>query len=308
MARTYRTLPPARSLVVFEAAARLLNFSAAGRHVGISQAAVSKQIQVLEAMLGVKLFKRSNRGLALTAGGRRLYQGVASGLDQIFDAMEEVRPRLRNGPISITTTIAAASVWLMPRIAKFRSEHPRVDLRVLATDSILDLADEGVDVAIRYGMGAWPGTTGRKLFGIELFPVCSPAYLQSADPIRSVSDIWHSTLLHVDEPNSRDAAWKVWLEAIGAAPAPDRGGLRFNNYPLLIQAAVNGQGLALGWGHLIDDYLANGSLVRCLATTLALKPAFYIVTADDAAPGANVQTFVDWIIAETAGMRDAAEG
>ena len=304
MANRLRHLPQSRSLVVFEAAGRLLNFSASGRQLGMSQAAISKQVQVLEELIGLKLFVRSNRGLALTTAGRRLHQAVSIGLNHIADAVEEIRPRYQMGRITITTTIALASVWLMPRIANFRAEHPAIDLRVIATDAVLDLVGEGIDVGLRYGLGQWPGVASQKLFGIELFPVCSPTFLAGRKPIASTNDLLKATLLHVDEPNSQDADWNVWTKAVGATRVASAGGLHFNNYPLLIQAAVNGQGIALGWGHLIEDLLANGALVQCLPTRLLLKPAFFLVTVDKGPIRPEVSTFADWIVLETRRLRE----
>jgi LysR family transcriptional regulator, glycine cleavage system transcriptional activator len=304
MTNILRRLPQPRALVVFESAGRLLNFSETGRGLGMSQAAVSKQIQSLEARLGAKLFVRSNRGLKLTAPGRKLHQAVSFGLGHISDAMEEVRSHSKEGRVTITTTIALASVWLMPRIAKFRADHPATDLRVIATDAVLDLAAEGIDVGLRYGLGQWNGAVARKLFEIELFPVCSPAFLASAPAIRDLPDLLKATLLHVDEPNSKDADWSVWFRAVGLSRGAPSGGLRFNNYPLLVQAAVNGQGIALGWGHLIDDFIANGALKRCLSTTLLLKPAFFVVNADGVQLRPEVATFSSWIIEETRRLRE----
>ena len=303
MTNSFRKLPSSRSLVVLEVAGRLLNFSAAGRQLGMSQAAVSKQIQLLEATLGLKLFVRSNRGLTLTAAGRRLHHAVSFGLNHIADAVDEVRPRFQSGRVTITTTIALASVWLMPRIAKFRSDHREIDLRVIATDDILDLSSENIDVGIRYGMGQWPGAVAQKLFGIELFPVCSPSFLAASDPIHKVEDLLNMTLLHVDEPNSTDATWDVWLRAVGCSRNSPPGGLHFNNYPLLVQSAVTGQGIALGWGHLVDDLIASGALVRCLPTTHLLKPAFFLVNGENVLLRKEVTTFSDWIVQETKGIR-----
>ncbi len=299
-----RSLPPSRTLVVLEVAGRLLNFSAAGRQLGMSQAAVSKQIQSLEAGLGIKLFVRSNRGLTLTTAGRRLHQAVSFGLNHIVDAMQEARPRFEEGRVTITTTIALASVWLMPRIAKFRAEHPAIDLRVIATDALLDLSGEGIDVGLRYGLGRWGAINAQKLFGIELFPVCSPAFLAATPPIRAVPDLLTTKLLHVDEPNSTDADWSVWLRAVGLGRGVPSGGMHFNNYPLLIQAAVNGQGVALGWGHLVEDLIKSGALVQCLPTTLLLKPAFFLVTSDSVHLRPEVSTFCDWMVAETERLRE----
>jgi LysR family transcriptional regulator, glycine cleavage system transcriptional activator len=160
---------------------------------------------------------------------------------------------------------------------------------------------------LRYGLCQWTGAVSRKLFGIELFPVCSPNFLAGLPPIASTNDLLRATLLHVDEPNSRDADWNVWVKAVGAVRAAPSGGLHFNNYPLLIQAAVNSQGIALGWGHLIEDLLANGSLVQCLPTKLLLEPAFFLVTLNSGFVRSEVSTFADWIVNETRRLRDSEE-
>ncbi len=291
------------SLVVFEAAGRLLNFTRAGAELGISQAAVSKQIRSLEEYLGVTLIQRCTRSLSLTSNGRRFHRAVTAGLRQISDAVDEIRPRKHDSQISITTTIALASTWLMGRIAKFRAAHPGIDLRIVASDAISDLSADGIDVAIRYGMGNWPNTTVEKLFEIELFPICSPSYMNATTPPGIPKDLLQHTLLHVDEPNSQDADWAVWMEAVGSPTGHLTGGLRFNNYPLLIQAALDGQGIALGWGHLIDDFLESGNLIRILPTTVWLKPAFYVVLPNDVVPRSEVNQFRDWIVEETRSLR-----
>lgn len=301
--KLYR-LPSARSLAIFEDAARTLNFSATARNLGVTQAAVSKQIQQLEAQWDMTLFVRNARGLVLTAIGRRLHDAVSIGLNHIAAAVEEARPRSNDRRVTITTTIALASVWLMPRIARFRSEHPDSDIRLIATDEILDLGAEGIDVGLRYGKGPWPGVNAAHLFDISLFPVASPNYLSGLEPLRCVGDLARATLLHMDEPNSMDADWGVWFDAVGADSLKPRGELRFNNYPLLVQAAVSGQGIALGWGHVVDDFLANGSLVQCFPISRPLTPAFFLVTPVDAPPRLEVAAFTQWMQRETAHMRE----
>lgn len=299
MARLLRKLPQPRALAVFEAAGRLLSFTAAGRELGMSQAGVSKQVQTLEGALGVRLFQRSNRGLVLTAAGRRLHSAVSIGLNHILDAVEEVRDHAQPSRVTITTTIAVASVWLMPRIAKFRARYPDIDLRLVATDALLDLQSERIDLAIRYGMGRWPGTNCRMLFGIDVFPVCSPAFLAAYPDVMSHDDLRAADLLHLDEPNSQDADWSVWFRAVGIEEPVQSAGLRFNNYPLLIQAAVNGQGVALGWGHIIDDLLESGALVRCMPISQTLKPAFFLVTPTDVDLAPKAGLLEEWLVEET---------
>jgi len=298
-----RRLPPFAALVTFEAAARHLNFTRAAAELGVTQAAVSRQIRVLEGYVGVALFRRSTRISGLTPAGHRLQQAVAMGLDHIVTAVGEISRPQTSAQVTITTTIALASVWLMPRIAKFRASYPDIDLKVIAADPILNLAADGIDVALRYGYGDWAGVTAERLFDIELFPVCSAAYLASNPQMRAVSDLSNVTLLHIDEPNSRDADWAVWFGAVGAKAPPQSGGLHFNNYPLLIQAALNGQGVALGWGHIVDDYLESGTLVRPFDITWRLEPAFYMALPEDVVSHEEVVLFCDWLRDETQPLR-----
>lgn len=303
MPRTLYRLPPARTLAIFEDAGRTLNFTATARNLGLSQAAVSKQVQQLEAFLDLRLFTRSGRGLVLTASGRRLHEAVASGLDHIARTMDDLRPSFETGRVTITTTIALASVWLMPRIAQFRAEFPAVDIRLIATDEVLNLTAEGIDLALRYGDGTWQGTTARYLFGVSLFPVASPGYVQQLSPLETADDLATATLLHMDEPNSRDADWDVWFSAVGGGVSRTGRTLRFNNYPLLVQAAISGQGVALGWGNVVSDYLANGTLVQCLPTIRQLTPAFYLVTPSDFPGRPEAEVFSRWLLTCTEGLR-----
>ena len=301
-------LPAVSGLVAFEAAARHMNFTRAAQEMRVTQAAVSRQMRTLEGYLGVQLFRRLNRTLALTDKGHKLHRAVSIGLDHIAMAVEEIRHRENASQVAITTTIALASLWLMPKIAKFRAGNPSIDLKVVASDTVLDLAAERIDVAVRYGDGHWPGVDAKRLFEIEMFPVCSQMYLRSRRHLTSPSDLLHETLLHMDDPiNSSDADWAVWMHAVGLDPPPLTGGLRFNNYPLLIQAALNSQGIALGWGHLIDDLLESGALVRAIGTTHYLEPAFYLAVPTDVPVRPEVEVFCNWILSETAAIRSATD-
>lgn len=303
MADQFYKLPAARSLAVFANTGRTLNLSATARDLGLSQAAVSKQIQIVEAHVGQRLFNRSNRGLTFTAAGRRFHDAVVLGLSGIVDVLEELKPKHVAGRVTITTTLALASVWLMPRIAAFRAAHGDIDIRLIATDQVLDLAKEGIDLALRYGTPPWTDCEQSFLFGISLFPVASPLFLKEHGPISRVEDLAEATLLHIDEPNSRDADWRVWLEAVGAPKIEPRRELRFNNYPLLVQAAVGGQGVALGWGNLIEDLTASGALECCLPIHRDLKEGFYLVRAKHAPFRKEVQALAEWFNTTTAHMR-----
>ena len=174
----HKTLPPTNSLVVFEAAARHMNFTRAARELDVTQSAVSRQIQLLEDHLGIALFQRQSRGLVLTREGERLHRAVAMGLEHIANVAADLRRNRGPGELTVATSVTFASYWLMARIAKFRAAHPEIELRLYASSPVYDLAAEGIDIAVRYGAGEWPGVEATRLFGDEIWPVCSPRYLE----------------------------------------------------------------------------------------------------------------------------------
>ncbi len=171
-----RRLPPANSLVVFEAAARHLNFTRAAKELGVTQAAVSRQMQLLEEHLGTAMFQRTPRHLKLTPAGQRLYKAVTMGLEHIAGTAVELRRIGPEADLTVSSSVTFASYWLMHRVAKFRAAHPEIELKLVASAPVSDLASAGVDLAVRYGSGRWPGVRTARLMDNEIFPVCAPGY------------------------------------------------------------------------------------------------------------------------------------
>ena len=301
MANLRQRLPPVTGLVVFEAAARHLNFTRAAAELKITQAAVSRQVQALERHLGVELFQRRHRGLLLTRAGLDLHKAVSMGLEHIAHAAEDVRRVRRGAEVTVSTSVTFASYWLLTRVAKFRAAHPDIELRLVASAPVSDLAAARIDLAVRYGAGTWPGVQAVHLLDNEVFPVCAPGYLDGRPAPREPADLVDETLLHLVEYDRNWVTWGAWLGAFGIDLRPTKRGLEFDNYLILVQAALDGQGIALGGGRLADDFLASGALVRPLAATLRSERAFYLLIPTDVTLSAPARRFRDWILAEAKG-------
>jgi LysR family glycine cleavage system transcriptional activator len=291
-----RTLPPLGTLVAFEAAARHLSFTRAGAELAVTQAAVSHHIKALESHLGRPLFRRRPRALLLTDEGQRFHQAVAAALDGLEAAAREAGAAAGTTRLTVTLLPSFAARWLVPRLGRFYAAHPTVDLHVVATPTLLDLEREGIDVAIRYGGGHYRGCVVEHLLDEELFPVCSPRLQNGRKRLRSPADLTAHTLLHEET----DDHWRAWLEAAGVAGAPARGTM-FTDSSLLVQAAVAGQGVALGRSVLVRDELAAGRLVRAFPRLLARWPsprAYWVASPPGRARRPEVVAFRAWLQAE----------
>ena len=300
-----RRLPPANSLVAFEAAARHLNFTRAAKELGVTQAAVSRQMQLLEEHLGTVLFQRSPRSLKLTLAGVRLHKAVTMGLEHIAGTAVELRRIGPQADLTVSTSVTFASYWLMSRVAKFRAAHPDIELKLVASAPVSDLASAGVDLAVRYGSGRWLGVKSARLMDNEIFPVCAPAYRPAGRLVRP-ADLLQEVLLHLVEYDRNWVTWDAWLKSFGVEAKPRRRGVTFDNYLVLIQAALDGQGIALGGGRLAEDFIARGTLIRPIAATLGSDRGFYLLWPSDVEPSPPARVFRDWIIAEARGEKDAA--
>ncbi|MCP4327594.1 MAG: LysR family transcriptional regulator [Alphaproteobacteria bacterium] len=291
-------LPPLNSLVAFEVAARHLSFTLAGEELHVSREAVSRQIRSLERHLGIRLFVRLHRALKLTKAGEVFLGDVQRSLEEIARATGAVRRTSGPARVTISATIALASFWLTPRLPKFRARQPNTEIRVVVSDAPLDLANEGIDVGLRYGDGDWPGVISTRLFDIESFPVCTPDYLASGPPIARPADLTRHTLLNLDGEVHAVEDWQWWLRDAKVEPDGPLHVLGFDSYANVIQAALDGQGLALGFSHILDGLLSAGALVRPLDAALSKGLAVYLVTPRGGAPTRSAQAFFDWVLGE----------
>lgn len=294
-------LPSLDLLRGFEAAARLLSFTLAGEELRLSQSAVSRQIQELEAQLGVALFQRKHRALALTEAGQQLYAAAA----QVLATMRAVTDRLRatggQRVVAVTTNASFAALWLVPRLARFTRENPGVDVRIAADTRLHDLARDGLDVALRYCPPSIAGPDAVRLFGETVFPVCSPQI--AADPkrpLKTPADLAKHVLLHIDDPEGQMPwlSWRAWLEAEGLGELRGAANLHFTNYSEVMAAALAGQGVALGRNPLVRDALREGTLAAPFRRKAASTRAYFMVTAPGGAARPEVVRFAEWVVAE----------
>lgn len=300
MPRLRYILPPVNSLVVFEAAARHLNFTQAASELGVSQAAISRQIHALEEYVGTALFQRLSRGVRLTAEGDHLHAAVTMGLGHIAKTSSALVRANGHAEVMVWTGVGFAAFWLMPRLRNFYAAHPGIDLRLLATASPRDLRAENIDVAVRVCNGDHPGLRTVKLFGEEVFPVCSPAYLAGRPPLREPADLLGENLLHEEVLEPTWLSWADWMERIGVAAPANMPGMSANNYAIVIQAAQAGQGIALGWHHLVSEFIEDGSLVRPIPDSVHLDCGYYMMLPTDRELSPAAAIFRNWLISEAA--------
>ncbi len=285
----------------FEAAARTLSFTKAAEELFITQSAVSRQIKALEDHLGLKLFERRPRALALTENGQALYRIATDVLDRLQSATDRLRAETRARQLSITTTTGFASLWLIPRLRRFTSLHPDIDVRISATTDALNLERSLIDLAIRYCRPESVPEGAVRLFGEEMIPVCGRALVHDkARPLKRPQDLAQHTLLHFDYAGAETMYmdWGTWLTALGIGDLKPAGALHFSQYEQMIQAAISGQGVALGRQPLLNELIESGALVAPFRQTLVGSRAYFIIESRFAAGKPHVREFAQWLIAE----------
>src|ERR1700694_1859968 len=292
----HRRLPPLNGLKAFEAAARSESFTRAAEELCVTQGAVSHQVKALEATLGGKLFNRERQRLLITEAGREYLAVVRDALDRIAVGTERLVQRQNAGVLTVSTSPDFAAKWLVHRLGRFAEAHPDIDLRVSATMHHVDFAREEVDLAIRHGDGNWPGLDVVRLCSERLFPVCSPKLMSGRNRIAKPSDLLKSPLLHLDDSK----AWAQWFDAAGVAVPELSHGLTLNRASMLIDAAVDGQGVALARTTLAAWDLINGRLARPFDLGLKLTRTYWIVCPKATSMKPKIATFRDWLLAEAA--------
>ncbi len=298
MTEQRRNLPSLDLLRGFEAAARNLSFTRAAEELFITQSAVSRQVKTIEDHLGAALFVRRHRALMLTEAGHELYRATAQALRQLSDAAARIRQRGAGRTLTVTTTIGFASLWLIPRLADFRSQRPDIDIRIAADTRMLDLEREGIEIAIRYCTPKAAPEGAIKLFGEVVLPVCSPKLVTRGAPLATPADLRHHVLLHYNQPEwpSPWLSWTVWLETMQLSSLKPAGSLRFGQYDQVIHAAIDGQGVALGTSPLVGQLIKQGKLIAPLAKKFDSPRAYYLVTSPGAAERPEVKEFAGWMI------------
>jgi DNA-binding transcriptional LysR family regulator len=310
MHKTLRHLPSLDFLRGFEAAGRRLSFTLAAEELFLTQSALSRQVKALEDALGVPLFERRHRALALTAAGAAFHRSVSLQLREIARAADSVRDAAREPGLTVSTTVSFAALWLIPRLASFRAAQPDIEVYVSADDRMVDLSRGDVDVAVRYlaDDGAPPAAV--RLFGERLLPVASPALHQrGAAPLKAPADLARHVLIHLDDPSGVMPwlNWPAWLTSNGQPNLKPAGSLRFSLYDQVIQATLGGQGVALGRIPLISELLREGKLIAPFPKRYDSPRGYFVIRAPHAADRPDVGAFATWLQREAAAQSHAGE-
>jgi LysR family transcriptional regulator, glycine cleavage system transcriptional activator len=294
-----RRLPPLNALKAFEAAARHESFTRAAEELCVTQGAVSHQVKALETELGVKLFNRERQRLIITEAGRAYLIVVRDAFDRIASGTERLLQRQSGGALTVTTSPNFAAKWLVHRMGRFGEAHPEIDLRVSASPQHIDFTREDIDLAIRHGDGTAPGLHVTRLCAETLFPVCSPKLLTGRNALRTPADLRRFPLLHVDDRQGRNQ-WSQWLDFAGVGEVDLERGPVMNQASMAIDAAVDGQGIALARTALAAWDLIGGRLVRPFDVEMPVPFAYWIVCPKASAKLAKIVAFSEWLIAEAA--------
>lgn len=296
-------LPSLNALKAFEAAGRHLSFTRAAQELHVTQAAISHQIKGLEEQLGIRLFRRGPRGLLLTDAGQSYLPAVRQAFEQLSQATETLLTRDVSGVLTVSVLPSFGAKWLVPRLRRFRASCPDLDVRVSANEDLVDFERDDVDLAVRYGRGVYPGLCSEWLMAEVFFPVCSPLLAREGPhPLDRPEDLRFHTLLHDDISTS----WEAWLAAAGVKGINVRRGPAFDDSSMLLQAAVDGQGVALGRSALAADDLAAGRLIRPFDLSLPAEFAYFVVYPERYAARPGLAQFRDWLLEEAATESDPA--
>jgi LysR family glycine cleavage system transcriptional activator len=290
-----RRLPPLNALRAFEAAARSESFTRAAEELHVTQGAVSHQVKALEATLGVKLFNRERQRLVITEAGRDYLLVIRDALDRIAVGTERLVQRQTSGVVTVSTSPDFAAKWLVHRLGRFADAHSDIDLRVSATMHHVDFAREDVDLAVRHGDGNWAGLDVVRLCSEQLFPVCSPKLISGRNRVIKASDLLKFPLLRLDDWET----WSRWFDAAGVE-APVVQGPVINRASMLIDAAVDGQGIALARTALAAWDLINRRLVRPIDVSLKMSKSYWVVCPKATSTLPKIKIFREWLLAEAA--------
>ena len=294
MARRFYQLPSLTSLNAFDACARHGSFTAAAAELGVTLGAVSRQVKALESELNCPLFKRQHRGVELTAEGLDLFQVLSGSFQQIGRLCQDLRTRAHSRDVSIAATTAFASLWLMPRLGEFWQRHRDINLNHAISDNPRDPGFINADVRIRYGDGNWRGESALHLFDDRIYPVCSPAFAAQYRP-DGLEDLIELPLLRLDNVDPAWTGWDAWLESRECDP--DRINYRrFNNYVVALQAAEEGQGIALGWHSMVEPLIERGRLERIGKREIAAPGSYYLTWDENRPLSAAAERLREWLL------------
>ena len=297
-------LPPLDYFVAFEAAAKTGSFARASDILHISETAISRKVRLLEQHYNLPLFVRGHRSITLTEQGAELLTSVQQSLDILREVSEDMFARDGANAVNLAATNSVAALWLMPRLRKFNRANERVKIMLVASDSDQECLSERMDLSILRGEGNWPGYDAQLLFGETIFPVCSPQYLRSNPAAANIEALADLDLIEVDSSHTEWMNWRTWLGRQGNTHAPMDRGAYFNTYPLAIQAAVDGLGIALGWGHLVDHLLESGELVQPLGQVhIRTDSGYYLLRSRNKKAFHEQEIVENWLLGLSASRK-----
>ncbi len=287
-----RRLPPLNSLKCFEAAGRLLSFTDAARELSVTQAAISHQIKVIEAYLEFPLFVRYPRRLTLTEQGKALLPEVIEAFDRVSLAIGALGKAEHSNLLSVRLAPSFAAKWLSPRLKYFWLQYPEIDLCLFHASAAVDFEREEIDIAVTYGKGDWPGVVCEKLMSLDFFPVCTPAFMHNDKPLTDIDNLRYYSLLHDTDYD----CWRDWIKLAKLSSIAAGKGTIIGDTNVLAQAAIDGQGIALGSNVFVDEYLESGKLVKPFEPVLFNDYSYYVVCPQSHLENPAVVAFKEWLL------------
>lgn len=295
------------ALRAFEASARHQSFSAAAAELNVTPAAVGQLVRSLEEWLGMPLFVRSTSGrarLVATEAALRALPEIRAGFDKLSLGLERLKEGKASGVLTVTVSPAFAAKWLLPRFERFQATCPDTDVRLETSLRLVDFVAQRVDIGVRYGTGTWQGVTAEKLMEEEIYPVCSPEFLRRNQPLHEPSDLGRVTLIHdlSMDGHAGFPTWDQWVQEVGVTGVATSRGMKINNSAAVLQAAIEGRGVALARSVMAHDDLAAGRLVRLFPEIRFVSElAYYVVYRPECASLPRLIAFRDWLRHEAAG-------
>jgi DNA-binding transcriptional LysR family regulator len=303
LANLRRKLPPLTALNAFEAVARLASFTKAADELSVTQAAVSRQIHLLEETFGYPLFRRLHRRIELTEKGKLLSSTTTTAFNLIAETIADLSKEEAEDELAISATMAFSQFWLLPRISSFSKAHPNIKLRIVTQDNAINVDSGEVDLAIRFGSGIWSSGHVELLFNDEIFPICSPEYAEEIGEIHHPAELARFPLISNDTTDPTWTGWSDWLAAFSVAPPAKPLGMRCSFYPEAIYAALNGHGIALGWRRLVEDLLAQHRLVRVTDKAIVTRNAYFLILPKRRARKKSVELLINWLKNESSTLQ-----
>ncbi len=302
MATLRRSIPSINALATFESAARLGSFTLAAMELGVTQAAVSRQIKVLEDDLHTPLFRRAHRKVTLTLAGAALAGSVTTAFTAMADMIDTIRRPALADTITIGATLAFSQFWILPRLRDFRAAHPDINIKIVSDDGPLDLRRDRLDAVVRFGTPPFADGDCIARRTDTVFPVCSPRLIDRLGIDGQNADLARLPLIASDIVDPAWLTWRSWAQSVGLGPAigraSDQSRLRFNHYTETVEAAMNAEGVALGWSFLLAHHIASGRLVRLGDRSLVTRDSYCLVTAPGRQAPDRTATFCDWMTAQ----------